>query len=424
MKYLKIQNKGELDIRLIALMGGTTKADDPYKIGEFGSGLKYTLAYLFRNNLDFKIFIGKKQVEINIETEDINGDIFEIICINGHRTSITTKMGKDWQAWMIIRELWSNALDEGNAIRESTETLTGESGTTTFYIQIDADIKAVMLNWGNYFIHDIEPMCDNQDHAIYAGGDSFRLYKNGILIHEDKKQIGLFAYDIKGAELNELREFKGITTYEVVKALSKANSKVITHYLENITDAHYEGKMDYNWYIGFAETWRDTIGDAKLIHQKAVDIIQDKNADIDLSGVIIIPECAYKFLSTQFDGVGALRVANKVNEFFEIHSEPLISRINEGLAILEACEYFIHPELSFICGVFGNKTVLARVDIDSKQIYLSERLLDQPLFEICAMLIEENEHFRTGMQDETREFQQHFINLFAKTLMNKHSIQI
>lgn len=424
MKYLKIQNKGELDIRLIALMGGTTKAENPFKIGEFGSGLKYTLAYLFRNNVDFKIFIGNKPVDIQIETEDINGDIFEIICINGHRTSITTKMGKDWEAWMIVRELWSNALDEGNAIKESTETLIGDHGTTTFYIQVTAEIKAVILNWTNYFIHDKEPLFESETHAIYSGGDSFRLYKNGILIHEDKKQIGLFSYDVKDATLNELREFKGTTTYEVVKALSMANSKVITYYLENIKEEHYEGKMDYNWYVSFAPAWRDTIGNAKLIHQKAVDIIKDKQPETDLSGMIVVPEQVYKFLSKQFDGIGSLRTADKVNEFFEIHSQPLLDRINEGLTVLEACDYFIHPELSFICGVFGNKNVMAQVNIDSKQIYLSERLLDQPVFGICTMLIEENEHFRTGMDDETRAFQQHFINLYAKTLMDKNSINI
>lgn len=424
MKYLKIQNKGELDIRLIALMGGTTKADNPYKIGEFGSGLKYTLAYLFRNNLDFKIFIGEKEVEITLDTEDINGDIFEIICINGHRTSITTKMGKSWEAWMIIRELWSNALDEGEAIKESTETIIGLPGTTTFYIQIDAAVRAVMLNWTNYFVHDTEPLCENETHAIYSGGDSLRLYKNGILIFEDKKRIGLFSYDIKNAELNELREFKGHITWELVKALSQANAKVITYYLENITDTHYEGEMDYNWYISFATTWRDTIGNAKLIHQKAVDIIKDKKADFDLSGMIVVPTQVYTFLSKQFDGIGSLRTADKINEFFEIHSEELTNRIKEGLAILEACDYFIHPELTFVCGVFGNKNILAQINTDAKQIYLSERLLDRPLFDICAMLIEENEHFRTGMSDESREFQQHFINLYAKTLMDKNSIKI
>jgi len=110
MKYLKITNNGELDIRLVALMGGTTKANDKYKIGQFGTGLKYTLAFLYRNNLDFKIFVGEQEVKLHTEKEEIRGETFEIICINGQRTSITTKMGEDWEAWMIVRELWCNAL--------------------------------------------------------------------------------------------------------------------------------------------------------------------------------------------------------------------------------------------------------------------------------------------------------------------------
>ena len=424
MKYLKISNKGELDIRLIALMGGTTKAGNEYKIGEFGSGLKYTLAYLFRNNVDFKIFVGENEVNISLENEDINGDIFEIICINGHRTSITTKMGKDWEAWMIIRELWSNALDEGEAVKKSTETIIGLAGYTTFYIQITAEIKAVMMNWTNYFIHDSEPISASETHAIYSGGDSLRLYKNGILIHEDKKNIGLFSYDIKSASLNELREFKGSTTFEIIKALSQANAKAITFFLENITDANYEGTMDYDWYVDFAETWRDTIGNAKLIHPEAVAIIKDKDVNIDLSGTITVPMAVYKVLSKKFKGVGSLRTADKVNEFFEIHSEDVINKIKEGLAILEGCDYFIHPELTFIVGVFGSKNVLAQVNTDTKQIYLSERLLDKPLFDICTMLIEENEHFRTGMSDCSRAFQQHFIDLFAKTLFDKNEVKL
>ena len=70
MRYLKIQNKGLLDIRLVALMGGTTKTDNQYKIGQFGTGLKYTLAYLLRNNIAFKIFVGNKEVIIKTELDN------------------------------------------------------------------------------------------------------------------------------------------------------------------------------------------------------------------------------------------------------------------------------------------------------------------------------------------------------------------
>lgn len=99
IKYLKISNQGELDIRLVALMGGTTKSNDKYKIGQFGTGLKYTLAWLFRNNLDFKIYTGETVVDVKTESEEIREENFDIICINSQRTSITAGMGMDWKAW-------------------------------------------------------------------------------------------------------------------------------------------------------------------------------------------------------------------------------------------------------------------------------------------------------------------------------------
>jgi len=101
MKYLKISSKGLLDIRLVYLMGGTTKANDKYKIGQFGTGLKYTLSFLLRSNLHFKIFIGGQEVIITTVNETIRDTEFEIIHINGVKTSITTNMGYDWEEWML-----------------------------------------------------------------------------------------------------------------------------------------------------------------------------------------------------------------------------------------------------------------------------------------------------------------------------------
>ncbi len=424
MKYLKIQNTGLLDIRLVALMGGTTKSKDVFKIGQFGTGLKYTLAYLFRNNLDFKIFIGKEEVKISTEFEEIRGERFEIICINGHRTSITTKMGEDWEAWMIIRELWCNALDEGGQQKEEVEVCEGLEETTTFFVQIDSKFREVLDNWRTYFIHDLKPISTTPNYDIYSGGDSFRIYKHGVLIYENKKHIGVFSYDIKNAQINELREFQGSHNRAVLEALSTASSEAITYFLENITDAHYEGDMDYNWYISFGEHWKETIGNAKLIHQGAVDIIKSRGAQIDMDGTIVVPEKLYKFLTKEFKGIGLLMTADAINEFYEIHSETLMGKIKKALTILEECEYFISPELKFICGIFGNKQTLAQVNTSTKEIYVSERFIDLTLFQTCAMIIEENAHFTTGFSDHTREFQQHFINLYTKTLLDKNAIKL
>ncbi len=37
--------------------------------------------------------------------------------------------------------------------------------------------------------------------------------------------------------------------------------------------------------------------------------------------------------------------------------------------------------------------------------------------EIAKIIIEENEHNKTGFSDETRNFQNHFINLYYNELM-------
>lgn len=425
MKYLKIQNDGLLDIRLVALMGGTTKADDVYKIGQFGTGLKYTLAFLYRNNIDFKIFSGTEQVALSLETEEIRGEQFEIICINGNRTSITTKMGEDWEAWMIIREIWCNALDEGGQHKELTETIEGEEGKTTFFIQIDSQIREVLNKWDTYFIHGNTPISDTQMYAIHPGGESIRLYKNGVLIYEDKTRKAVFSYDIKCAQINELREYKGALSCDVSSALKSAKEEAVRAFIETVTDDHFEGKtLDYNWFNSFGETWREVIGNGKIIHKEARQKIEAKGVKIDLTGLVEVPKKLYEALVNQFDGIGALRIADKVNEFFEIHDANLELRIKEGLAVLESCGYFIHPELTFVYGVFGSKDTLARVDLDKKEILVSEKLIDRPLFDVVATLIEENEHFKTGYSDESRDFQQHFINLFAKTLLDKNEVRL
>lgn len=424
MKYLKIQNEGLLDIRLVALMGGTTKSTDKYKIGQFGTGLKYTLAFLFRNNLSFKIFAGTEEVKIHTEKELIRDEVFEIICINNQRTSITTKMGEDWTAWMIIRELWCNALDEGCAIKELTEDAVGEDGKTTFFIQEDIQIRGVLKEWNKYFIHDQTPIFENKTYKLYPAGNKLCLYKQGVLIHEDTEHTSLFSYDIGDADINELREFKGTVSREIAHALHNANEKAIEYLLENITDDHYEGQMDWDWYLSFGTQWKNVIGNAKIIYLKVLEEIEARGNFPDRSTLIIVPKSLYTTLSKQFDNISAVYVAAGSGAFYEEYNEAIENKIKQGIVILETCEYIIHPELKFIYGFFEDKRILAQINSKEKTIRVSNTMLQKSLSIVVGMLIEENEHFNTGMDDNTREFQQHFINLYTKQLLANHSIEI
>lgn len=430
MKYLKIQNQGLLDIRLLSLMGGTTKDNDPFKIGQWGSGLKYSIAYLLKNNIDFKVFIGTREISIETVTEEISGQEFDIIYVDNEKTSLTIKMGgQDWKPWTIIRELWCNALDQGGELKTVTVDTFGEEDKTTFFIQVTPDFQKVLDNWNKYFVHDILPLFENDEFKIYPSFGKLRLFKQGVLIHESvSEKKSLFSYDIKDADINELREFRGSVDYPIFKALSKANKEVVTQFMENLTEDHYESNIDFSqmtWLTNPNNNWKECLSGVKIIHQEAVDEIKSRGIkEIDLASMLVVPKKVYEWLSKTIEGIGALRTSQAINEFFEIYDQELEMKIKQSLAILESCSYFISPELKFIYGVFGDKNIYAKVDLDSKTVYFSEQLKDKSLFDVITTIIEENEHFRTGFGDCSRPFQQHFIDLYTKTILDKNEVKI
>jgi hypothetical protein len=183
--------------------------------------------------------------------------------------------------------------------------------------------------------------------------------------------------------------------------------------------------MNYAWYdTEYSEGWKEAIGNGKIIHQKAVDTIKARGLKIDLESALVVPKNLFISLNARFKGVSALRVSDKINEFYETYVQGLDNKIKGALATLEDCGYFISPELKFIHGIFGDKTVMAQVNMDAKEVLISEQMLNKPNFEIAVMIVEENEHFNTSFTDCSRQFQTHFIHLFVKTLMEKNNIQI
>jgi hypothetical protein len=430
MKYLKIQNNGELDIRLVALMGGTTKSGDRFKIGQFGTGLKYTLAYLFRNNIDFKIFSGEEPINISTEKENIKGADFEIICIEGHRTSITTSMGQQWDAWMIIRELWCNALDEGGNTKEivgDEALLSGVTGTTSFYIQLTPDIRSVLDNWKSYFIHHFEPIWENESYAIYPNRSDgkLKLYKNGVLIYQHPNTKSLFLYDIKRADINELREFRGVTSYEVFKALAQPNQEVVSYFLQNVNEEHYEGsELEYDWFTSFANVWRDTIGNNRIANSGDYEYYKDRGVDIDFSNVIQLPKRVYKALIKSFEGIGAMVMSDAKIEFFQIPDTRMTAKVNDCLALLADCGYTYDATIKFQVGAFREITRLSGASINSNLVMIADVCNDLPNEKMCAILVEEIEYLKVKAEKSVKEYRNHFINLYTRQLLATNAIEI
>lgn len=427
MKYLKIKNNGELDIRLVALMGGTTKSNSKFKIGQFGTGLKYTLAYLFRNNIDFRIFSGDQEIDIGLDYEDINGVNFEIIKIDGHRTSITTQMGLQWDAWMIIRELWCNALDEGGneqSLIYKEEDIIGNHDETIFYIQINTEIQKVLDNWDSYFIHNNEPIFENEDYAIYHNyqKESLKLYKNGVLIYQHPQTKSLFLYDIKGADINELREFRGIVSLEVFNALCSPNQETISYFLNHIDDKLYEGsELDFDWFKSFGSIWKNTLAEKKITHSGAYRSFSESGGEnIDFSNVIELPKKVYSALIKNFEGIGASIITDDDNEFCEIKNTKIELIVKESLSDLINSGYFINQNLSILFGIFSNKTKVCGLSNKRNELMFSDAGQNLSKIEICELIIKYNESYTSKKSLTDIDFINHIIKNYTQKLLNNN----
>lgn len=149
--YLKISSKGEIEPESFRLIGASTKRDDDESIGIFGSGLKYSIAYLLRNKINFWVFSGTREVKFETKTANFRGKQFEQIYIDGEATSFTTDLGYDWELWWSIREIYCNAIDEGGYSCEETASFDSTEGETAFYIEVNKGVKEILDNWGRYF---------------------------------------------------------------------------------------------------------------------------------------------------------------------------------------------------------------------------------------------------------------------------------
>lgn len=213
MDYITIKNKGLIVEEDLFLIGSSTKREDDSKIGMFGSGWKYALAWFLRNQCTITIYSGTTKIDINTVTVNHRNMKVKVITINGKQTSLTTEMGMKWTGWMAIREVIANAIDEGEFQLEIDGSLQPSEDTTTIYIGVNDELKEVINNYDNYFSFN------RKDGIVftntYRDGDvtfylkdtlsGMNVYRKGIKCFEDNVKNTYFDIDISNADINESR---------------------------------------------------------------------------------------------------------------------------------------------------------------------------------------------------------------------------
>lgn len=108
-----------LDLNALTVFGLSAKPASHNPIGYFGTGLKYAMAILAREQCEVSIYIGLKEYKLQVKDNGFRGKMFQSIELvsDDERVQLpfTTELGKDWELWQAFRELYCNTIDENGS---------------------------------------------------------------------------------------------------------------------------------------------------------------------------------------------------------------------------------------------------------------------------------------------------------------------
>lgn len=426
-KYLEVKSFNEIDIEAFSLIGASTKRDKEGFIGLYGSGNKYSISSLIRNGIDFKVFSGEDEIVFTTREQSFRDQTFKIICINGKETSLTTDMGgKDWDnPFAPIREIYSNALDEDkDATIKQTEDFVPEKGYTKFYIEMTEEVKHFYKNVHLYFC-DKNPkvVFSNSEGSILSNTDrTVRIFRKGILAHQDDKKAAVFHYNLPNVEINESRVVKSQSTVQVNLAYllkSITNTDVIEqliYSLQKNNNTHVEHSVYWECSRGFSKEWEEVCRDKKLAPLEYTEIFDDK----DLKNALLLPVDLLKALKADFPELNILGLtSSNGKDFTEVQpSKILVDKVLDALDLLNNTRYSYRlnkPQIKYVRFMDENTLGLA----ENNNIYLASKLDVEDVPMIAKIIIEENEHNITGYSDKSRQFQNHLFSLYFDELQQE-----
>ena len=423
-KFIKIESKGIIDTQAFILLGASSKKTDNTKIGFFGSGLKYSIAFLLLHEIKFKVFAEYKEIIFGTEKTNFRNQDFDVIVIDGVKSNMSTEMGFSWKPWFAIREIYCNAIDEGDSnisIVDKEDCLPVED-KTTFYIECTNELSDIIKNWDLYFSENREDLVysDSELNQIYTGGDKLIIYRKGIQCMFNAEQKTIFSYDMSWVKINESRVIENDWDfrYKLKEFLQKIkDKKIIAQILNKINDSW---ESDFYWDHSsslYSDVWLSVIGDKVLVPQENAGFWIEMIKEYP-DRYLFLPNKMISGLKDRFlddirvigdtDGVkgnGDFRHIKELNKKQQ-------SLLDDSISFLKTAGYDIKHEIKV--GEFSVANRLGQALND--KILLSTKLFDLGKKQIVAVLIEEQEHLQTGFSDETRQFQNHFINKYVSAL--------
>lgn len=253
---LTFQNPGLLDPRLIYTFGANVKTG-PSPIGYFGTGLKYAIARILAGGGGISIQSGEARYEFSRQSSTIKGKTLDFIQMDTYELSsntspsstqtlaFTTDLGKNWKPWMVYRELYSNALDEGGEVSQEAEP--HYSDMTSIYVDWP-ELDLVYEEREKYFLDNAKLLWKSAEIEIHPARTDGAVFYRGIRVTTIPHKQSTYTYNILHREtLTEDRTLDLWTcSYRITQALTALDNQGLAEAILLSPSSTYESNLDWD----------------------------------------------------------------------------------------------------------------------------------------------------------------------------------
>lgn len=391
MKITRFCNKGVLDAVSITTFGCSVK-DKESAIGFFGTGLKYAIAILVREGIDFHIQSGGITYTFKKEDLDMRGKIFTGIRMYGpgHTSTLlpfTTELGKNWEVWQAFRELYCNCLDENGLSftgyqqgfdPADWDTIITVYGDSFHYLMQDTS-GIVLLPQGLSVAMETSAM------TIYYGKVPYT-YCQGIRVAEQTHESNL-VINYNSVQLTEDRTLRYPTLAEALVSNSifcdeTAPESLLRHCFTANEDTLEGSAWKYNVLSAYSNV---AAAVAMRLHKEKL-----------------------RYNKLCWSVVKEELIKNLTHGEAEPFPPGYADMVTEAKKLLEYVPSFQDDYPIYYCSTLGEYVAGRAVD---GYILLSSLAFTQGIERLAAIILEEHLHIAHGYRDYTPEFQNAIFDL-------------
>ena len=468
-QYLLIQNKGEAPVEGYTVLGfsSTQGCGVEGTIGQFGSGAKHAINLALRSDLPVWVYCGKTRVEFSLEREviadgtvDEYGDptettVYHVLYKIGDRK--TQRAGwvldfgvLDWDdIGMGLRELISNAIDrtlrDFSSVKDAQEfgdlsikivddsERRAKAGYTRVYIALNDAVREYYGNLGKNFLHFSDHPELAKPCLIKKENNTgvTRIYREGVWVR-DIEEESVFDYNFSADEI-KIDECRNSSDWAVKAACARrlriSEPVEMAHVLKAqvLQLPGLESNLDSDYVTGWGslsdkqshnlkEAWAVTAGPETVVCENnfSKDYVEKKGHAAKVVGPSWVKTLKAAGVKTADD---VLTVSEQRGRTRVDTTQDAQTSVNWAWDLVELAGLTGEREKP---PVFCYQETMEAESMvfgfcDGEGVHLHEDISDGgQSTELKKTALEEVAHWVTGATDNSRDFQQFFIDALVK----------